>query len=353
VKGLRVSKTFKRNAGGFTMNLKRGIPFGLGGLIGGAIAGLSVRFYLGHRRADQMWASARYPKLKDVGTVKRLTILPLIDWYTASDPSTGSGQVLVGEPGVSYLVRADDTTILFDVGYNTRGEHPSPLLRNMAALGVEVTDVDMVVISHAHEDHVGGMSHMMRRTFALSGQPVDLKGIPAYVPVPLSNPTAQVTVVDGPRVIAPGVASMGPIPRQLFFLGWTPEQSLAVNVEGKGIVVIIGCGHPTLQRIVDRAEMLFDEPLHGIVGGLHYPVTGARTVILGIPVQKIVGTGKLPWRPITRDEVQQAIAYLQRRNPQLVALSPHDSCDWSIEAFRRAFGGAYQEVKVGEEITVA
>ena len=327
------------------MKIGQTIAIGLGGLVLAAVGGLAARFYLGRRRADRVWAAARYPKLKDMGTVKRLTILPLIDWYTARDP-------LVGEPGVSYLVRADDTTILFDVGYNERGKHPSPLLRNMAALGVEVTDIDMVVISHAHEDHVGGMSHMMRRTFALSSQPVDLKGIPAYVPVPLSNPTARVTVVDGPCVIAPGVASMGPIPRQLFFLGWTPEQSLAVNVEGKGVVLIIGCGHPTLQCIVDCAEMLFDEPLYGLVGGLHYPVTGARTVVLGIPVQKIVGTGKLPWRPITRDEVQQAIAYLQRRNPQLVALSPHDSCDWSIEAFRRALGGAYQEVLVGKEIVV-
>jgi 7,8-dihydropterin-6-yl-methyl-4-(beta-D-ribofuranosyl)aminobenzene 5'-phosphate synthase len=335
------------------MKSGQAIAIGIGGLVLAAAGGLAARFILGRRRADRVWAAARCPKLKDMGTVKRLSILPLIDWYTANDPSTGSGQVLVGEPGVSYLVRADDTTILFDVGLNERGEHPSPLLRNMAALGVEVTDVDMVVISHAHEDHVGGMSHMMQHTFALSGQPVDLKRIPAYVPVPLSNPTAQVTVVDGPRVIAPGIASMGPIPRQLFFFGWTPEQSLAVNVEGKGVVLIIGCGHPTLQRIVDRAEMLFDEPLYGLVGGLHYPVTGARTVMLGIPVQKIVGTGKLPWRPITRDEVQQAIAYLQRRNPQLVALSPHDSCDWSIEAFRRAFGGAYQEVRVGEEIIVA
>jgi 7,8-dihydropterin-6-yl-methyl-4-(beta-D-ribofuranosyl)aminobenzene 5'-phosphate synthase len=327
------------------MNLKRGITFGLGGLIGVAIAGLSARFYLGRRRADRVWATARYPKLKDMGTVKHLTILPLIDWYTANDD-------LVGEPGVSYLVRADDTTILFDVGYNTRGEHPSPLLRNMAALGEEVADIDMVVISHAHEDHVGGRSHMMQHTFALSGQPFDLKGIPAYVPVPLSNPTAQITVVDGPRVIAPGVASMGPIPRQLFFLGWTPEQSLAINVEGQGIVVIIGCGHSTLQRIVDRAEMLFDEPLYGIVGGLHYPVSASREVKLGLPLQRILGTGKWPWDPISRQDVEAAIAYLQRRAPQLVALSPHDSCDWSIEAFRRAFGGAYQEVRVGEEIVV-
>ncbi len=350
------------------MKTKQAIAFALGGLTAAAAGGLVARFQLGRRRADRVWASARCPKLKDVGTVKHLTILPLIDWYTARDPSTGSGQVpstlrlrsgqagsgqsLVGEPGVSYLVRADDTTILFDVGYNTQGEHPSPLLRNMAALGVEVTDIDALVISHAHEDHVGGISHMTHHTFALSGQPVDLKGIPAYVPVPLSNPTARVIVVDGPRIIAPGVASMGPIPRQMFFFGWTPEQSLAVNVEGKGFVIIIGCGHPTLQRIVDRAEMLFDEPLYGIVGGLHYPVASSREVKFGLPLQRLLCTGKWPWDPINRQDVETAIAYLQRRQPQLVALSPHDSCDWSVETFRSTFGEAYQDLLVGKEIVV-
>ena len=320
----------------------------LGGVAGlglAAVGGLVARFHLGRRRADRVWASARYPKLKDVGTVKRLTILPLIDWYTAREG-------LIVEAGVSYLVRADDATILFDVGYNTRSEHPSPLLRNMAALGVDVADVDALVISHAHEDHVGGISHMMQHTFALSGQPVDLKGIPAYVPLPLSNPTAQVTVADGPRVIAPGVASMGTIPRQMFFFGWTLEQSLAVNVEGKGIVLIVGCGHPTLQRIVDRAEMLFDEPVYGLVGGLHYPVTASREVKFGLPLQRLLCTGKWPWDPITRQDVEAAIAYLQRRNPQVVALSAHDSCDWSIEAFRQAFGEAYEDLLVGKEIVV-
>jgi len=327
------------------MKTKRTIAFVLGGLAAAAAGGLVARFHLGRRRADKAWASARYPKLEDVGAVKHLTILPLIDWHTAREG-------LVGEPGVSYLVRADDTTILFDVGYNMRSEHPSPLLRNMKALGVDVAEIDALVISHAHSDHLGGATHHKHKSFALSGQPVDLQGIPAYVPEPLSNPTAQVTLVDGPRVIAPGVAIMGPIPRQLFFFGWTPEQSLAVNVEGKGFVLVIGCGHPTLQRIVDRAEMLFDEPIYGLVGGLHYPVTASREPILGLPAQQFLGTGKWPWDPVNRQDVETAIAYLQRRHPQLVALSPHDSCDWSIKTFWSAFGEAYQDVQVGKEIVV-
>lgn len=220
----------------------------------------------------------------------------------------------------------------------------------MQALDVDVAEIDALVISHAHEDHVGGVSHMMNHTFALSGQPVDLRGIPAYAPELLSNPTARVTVVDGPRVIAPGVASIGPIPRQMFFMGWTLEQSLAVNVEGKGIVLVIGCGHPTLQRIIDRAEMLFDEPLYGVIGGLHYPVTASREIKFGLPLQRLLCTGKWPWDPINRRDVETAIAYLQRCRPQLVALSPHDSCDWSLETFRDAFGAAYQYLLVGKEI---
>ena len=116
-------------------------------------------------------------------------------------------------------------------------------------------------------------------------------------------------------------------------------------MEGKGLVLVIGCGHPTLQRIVDRAEMLFDEPVYGVGGGLHYPVTASPLVQFGLPVQRIVGPGKWPWDPINRGDVQTAIAYLQRRDPQLVALSPHDSCDWSVEAFRQAFDKVYQDVQ--------
>jgi 7,8-dihydropterin-6-yl-methyl-4-(beta-D-ribofuranosyl)aminobenzene 5'-phosphate synthase len=327
------------------MNIQQAIAIGLGGLVLAAVGGLAVRFYLGRRRADRVWAAARYPKLKDVGAVKHLSVLPLIDRHTARDD-------LVGEPGVSYLVRADDTTMLFDVGLNRRGEHPSPLLRNIQALEVTLEEVDYIVISHLHLDHVGGMECQRKRTFGLSKEPLNLDGVTAFVPEPMTHPTARVEVVERPQSIAPGVASLGPIPRQLFFFGWTPEQSLAVNVEGKGVVLITGCGHSTIQRIVERAEMLFDEPIYGIVGGLHYPVTTPRGGGFGLPIQRILGTGKWPWDPINREDLAAGIACLQRRQLQLVALSPHDSCAWSIGSFRQTFDRGYQDVWVGEEIIV-
>ncbi len=54
----------------------------------------------------------------------------------------------------------------------------------------------------------------------------------------------------------------------------------------------------SLERAVARTEALFDEPLYGVIGGLHFPVTGSR--IKG-GVQRVIGTGK------------------------------HDSCDWSVD----------------------
>jgi 7,8-dihydropterin-6-yl-methyl-4-(beta-D-ribofuranosyl)aminobenzene 5'-phosphate synthase len=333
------------------MNAKRSILFmlrGLGGLAAAAIGALSVRFHLGRCCADCAWRTTYYPKFGDVGTVKHLSILPLVDWYTAPN----SGKTLEGEAGVSYLVRADDTTILFDVGLNAQGEHPSPLLRNMDALGVSLEEVDYIFISHLHLDHVGGMAYERAHTFGLSNKRLNLDGVTALVPAPMTHPTARVEVEREPRVIAPGIITLGPIPRQLFFLGWTPEQSLAVNVEGKGVVLIIGCGHATVQRIVDRAEQLLDAPLYGVVGGLHYPVTASRLMRFGLPLQRILGTGKWPWDPINQEDVAAGIRCLQQRQPRLVALSPHDSCDWSLEAFRGAFDGAYWNLQVGEAIEV-
>jgi 7,8-dihydropterin-6-yl-methyl-4-(beta-D-ribofuranosyl)aminobenzene 5'-phosphate synthase len=104
----------------------------------------------------------------------------------------------------------------------------------------------------------------------------------------------------------------------IFFLDWVSEQALAINVKGKGIVVIIGCGHQTLERIHSHVEALFDEPFWGFIGGLHYPVTDSRVIQLGIKRQRYVGSGKPPWDPPTIDDIRGNIEKLRKRNPKLV-----------------------------------
>jgi len=197
---------------------------------------------------------------------------------------------------------------------------------------------------------VGGMKWMRNKTFSLTNHQIDLGKKKVYTPIPMTYPGLNPTWTEKPTVIAKGVATIGTIPNELFFMGRTLEQSLAVNVEGKGIVVLVGCGHQTLPKIIDRTKALFDEPIYGVIGGLHYPVTGGRGKI---PIHKYVGTGKPPWSPITLEEVRENINYLKETNPQIVGLSAHDSCDASIEAFRKAFPDSIKDIKVGEKITIS
>ncbi len=306
---------------------------------------LLFRFIVGKQAVERQWDHTDIQKIKNLGFTKSLEIIPLIDWLT-------SGNDLIGEGGVSYLVKTDDCSILFDVGFNEKKTNPSPLMHNMKQLGINTKDFDTIVISHNHPDHVGGMKWQKQKSFSLSNRQIDLEGKSLYTPVPMVYPGLDAICTENPFNIARGVATIGVIANQDFFMGRVLEQALAINVEGKGIVLIVGCGHQTIPKILKRAKALFKEPIYGILGGLHYPVTDSRIKIFGINVQRYLGTCRLPWKPITLDLVQENIALLKKLNPSIIGLSGHDSCDVSLEAFREAFPNIYTEIKVGEKISI-
>ena len=248
-------------------------------------------------------------------------------------------------PVLAYLVRTDSSTILFDVGGNLESSDPSPLISNMRRLGVRLPDIDTIVISHNHMDHVGGLSFSLMRTFSLEARQGDLGSRRVYVPVPMSYPGIEPVVVQGPMMIAPGVATTGPI-GAVIHMGPVAEQALAVHVEGKGVVLIVGCGHQGVSRLLERTSELFDVPLHGVIGGLHYPVPRGRSVnSAGVDLQRwaTYGTGSGP----TRADVERDIDLLAARGLQWVSLSAHDSSDEMIEAFRARFGARFQDLRVG------
>ena len=301
------------------------------------------------KRVDREIAETRVDKLTDSGSVKTLTVLPLVDYFAA-------GEDLKTEAGVAYHIVADGTTFLLDVGANGRKEHPSPLLHNMEKLEKRLEDLDFLFISHVHLDHVGGMREQKAREFSLSAGPVALPAIPVYAPEPITpsvkNPGPRVQVIREPCALADGVFSIGTIPRALYLLGYTCENSLAVRIEGKGIALIIGCGHQTIERILERTGALFDDPIYAIIGGLHLPGGGGRLKIGPIDIQPLVGSDRVPWKKMNLDDTRVAIEAVKKANPSIVALSPHDSSDASLELFRQAFGDRFQVLKVGQPIVL-
>jgi 7,8-dihydropterin-6-yl-methyl-4-(beta-D-ribofuranosyl)aminobenzene 5'-phosphate synthase len=269
-----------------------------------------------------------------------MSVLPLVE-------ARSSGQQFRTEAGLSYLIKADDITILMDFGRNAGEWHPSPLLENMRTLNVDPGRIDMLVLSHLHPDHTGGGRDFQAKEFRLSQGPVAVPAIPAYVPEPIAasrwNAAPRVEVLRGPKVLAPGIAVTGPIPRHLFLLGRIEENALAVNVEGKGIVLVSGCGHQGVVKLLDRARTLFNEPVYGIVGGLHLAAHGDALL-------SMVGGDRFPLPGAAERRAREAIGLLQRVNPGFVALSPHDSSGWTIGEFRRAFGDRYHDVEAGREL---
>lgn len=299
----------------------------------------------GKEKAEVEWKTTTIEKM-ELEYTNSLEIVPLIDMKTDLHE-------MKVEPGVSYLVKTDEVTVLFDMGLNREEKHPSPLLNNMEQLGLSLNDINVIIISHNHGDHVGGSKWAEEKTFSLSKIQLDLKQIKVYTPIPMTYPGLEPFYSNDPTMIGKGLATTGVISNQLFFLGWTPEQALAVNVRDKGIVLIVGCGHQTLPKLLHRTEELFNEPLYGLVGGLHFPVEGGPINLFGFHPHQIFGTGKEPWNPISKEELQEQIALLKQYDLKLLALSPHDTSETSIQMLQNTFPSIFREIKIGQPIRIS
>lgn len=259
----------------------------------------------------------------NIGETSQLEILPLYEKASLAELQSGHG--------VSYLIRTDTTTILFDLGNNISTASPSPLVQNMTSLGISMDEIDLIVISHRHPDHVGGQNWYANKTFSIDAveQP-SLGDIPIYIPEEMSYPGSSLSLARNPTQLAAGVATTGIITYAQPFPIWLAmpeggEQALAVNLSGQGIVIITGCGHMGLKSLLARVDAAFDAPVAGVVGGLHY------------------GNADLA-------ALQPAIQEVRVLNPLIVALSPHDSGPAALDAFAQAFPEAYRPIAAGQPI---
>jgi 7,8-dihydropterin-6-yl-methyl-4-(beta-D-ribofuranosyl)aminobenzene 5'-phosphate synthase len=163
--------------------------------------------------------------------------------------------------GFSCLVEGADKrhplekTILFDTGGDS-----AMLLRNMRTLGITPQDVDVVVISHVHGDHVGGLSGFLKENHDVTVY------LPQSLPQSFKDVTrdagAELVEVHGPLEICEHVRSTGELGDGI------KEQSLLIET-ARGLVVITGCAHPGVVNIVRRAKELTGGEVYLVLGGFH------------------------------------------------------------------------------------
>lgn len=200
----------------------------------------------------------------------------------------GKSNTLKQDWGFSALIEYQGKRILFDTGNNAES-----FAFNANSLGVDLTRLDFVVISHRHGDHTDGLRHLLKQNpdvkiYApndeyFGGQtpmgffrrqepslPKHMRYFDGHVPssVPHGSPWPQQNIVrvDTSAQLMPGLTIVRNIaPVRLF--GETPELSLAIQTP-RGQLLVVGCSHPGIENILSSVEAKRN-PVDLIIGGLH------------------------------------------------------------------------------------
>jgi len=312
---------------------------------------------------DSIWESdqQRLQRIEDFGYTDKFELIPLVEQLSGNEAFRKA-------EGVSYLIRTDNATILFDTA--TDSDSVKCVLRyNLDILGIDISEIDFVFISLNHADHTNNWKWVDDKTFINSENENILPDMKIYVPMGKDKLNPNITGIysRNPRVIAlldklnlkitpifsydpvkisEGVYTTGIIwaPK---FIGSAVEQGLLFNVKDKGLIIVSGCGHQPVERLLRRCDRISDIPVYGILGGLHFPVDNDSERTKGFYI-----TGKLPWEPFTVNNVYKRIKFIKKRNLKLIGISTHDSSPLAVEAFRKAFSKEYKDLRTGEWIVV-
>jgi 7,8-dihydropterin-6-yl-methyl-4-(beta-D-ribofuranosyl)aminobenzene 5'-phosphate synthase len=211
---------------------------------------------------------------------------------------------LIAEHGLSMLITiakaGHEHRVLFDTGAS-----PDGVVENMRRLDIDPSSIEAIVCSHGHFDHTAGLDGLLR-VLGPAGMPVLIHPhfwrrrrvvLPGRDPFELPTTSANALreagfdIVENQQpsfLLDRSVLITGEVPRvsgyepgfpiQQAWIDevWQPDplvlddQALIVNVRGKGLIVISGCGHAGMVNISRYARRLTGEqPLHALLGGFH------------------------------------------------------------------------------------
>jgi 7,8-dihydropterin-6-yl-methyl-4-(beta-D-ribofuranosyl)aminobenzene 5'-phosphate synthase len=229
-------------------------------------------------------------------------------------PHMGSGSSLVAEHGFSALVNityeGESLSFLFDFGFSKDGA-----ARNAKTIETDLTKVEVMVLSHGHLDHTGGIAQLA----ALTDQTgIEMVTHPAAFTTPRYRKTSSGTRIDYPAFTRAQVMGAGctlvettePYPLLdglAVFLGEIPRQTefeqgdkgrffeengeekvdrvdedtaVAIHLKNKGLIILSGCAHSGIVNTIMHAQKVTDiNRIHAVMGGLHLPTPTFDNVV--------------------------------------------------------------------------
>jgi 7,8-dihydropterin-6-yl-methyl-4-(beta-D-ribofuranosyl)aminobenzene 5'-phosphate synthase len=232
--------------------------------------------------------------LQSTGQVAR----PPLTWDWSERPQ------LRAEHGYSLLFKihkkGNTSTILYDTGLS-----PDTILHNIAVLGIKLTDLDAIVLSHGHADHHGGLLGIIHslgnRNLPLVLHPDAWKnrklrfptGVEMHMPPPdrkaLEKNNVQILDSKAPTfLISDRALVTGQVERVTDYekgfpyqyeekdKQWEPDpwiwddQGIVFNVNGKGLVVASSCSHSGVVNVLRNAKRITGiDKIHAFIGGMH------------------------------------------------------------------------------------
>lgn len=192
------------------------------------------------------FASGLFAGSDDTGEI---TVTIVYDNYDLIDSN------LEEDWGFAAIIRGFDKVVLFDTGTNGK-----IFMGNLEKAGVDPSEIKIVILSHEHQDHIGGLQAFLSKNH-------DVK---VYVPASFKAPFKKLISDSGATCIEvkenmeilPGLFSTGEMGEAII------EQSLFFNCE-KGRGLITGCAHPGIERIVSRVYGYIGKDVNTVIGGFH------------------------------------------------------------------------------------
>ncbi len=203
---------------------------------------------------------------------------------------------LLGEWGLSILLETDGLRILLDTGLTISAAY------NSVAMGIDLSQIDVIVLSHGHRDHTGGLLHILR----LVRKQVEVVGHPdiwaakyvlrpgrkeEYIGIPFPREAAESSgasfnLTKEPVWISENIVTSGEIPMLTEYETIDPilcvkergelkpdplrdDRAVFINSD-KGLIAILGCAHRGVVNTLRYAQKLTAvEAIYAVIGGTH------------------------------------------------------------------------------------
>jgi 7,8-dihydropterin-6-yl-methyl-4-(beta-D-ribofuranosyl)aminobenzene 5'-phosphate synthase len=261
----------------------------------------------------------------------------------------------IAEHGFSMLIRVfigdECYSVLFDTGVSSEG-----IIVNAQRMGIDLNEVSLVVLSHGHYDHFGGLQAVVRAVnkqnlpiithenmFKQHGTdgPCGVRAHPVFPELEQLHPAKIINTKEPCLIAKQSILVTGEIPRKTSFERgcglnrilkdniWEPDRwvlddrALVINLKGRGLIAILGCAHAGIINTIRYAqEVTGVKTIYGVIGGFH---------LSGLDSEKLIS---------------QTVIELKQFNPQLII--PCHCTGWRANyALAELFPQAYIHNSVG------